>query len=203
MIVLSSPVNPISQQNFLKIACFFEGGLIGIAFLIAWAVDINPIAHLSFSGHAIFWGILGTIPLYLLFLLFYNYPLGPFYPIKRSLIDILGPMLAYAGPQQLLLLAILAGVSEELLFRGVLQPWLQIKWGMALGLVFSNLIFGFLHWVTPMYALIAGIVGVYLGLMLDAGGERNLLTPIVIHSVYDYLAFLVVARSYLEEQETE
>ena len=203
MIVLSSPADPISPQNFLKIACFFEGGLIGIAFLIAWAVDIHPLAHLSFGGNAIFWGMLGTIPLYLLFLLFYNYPLGPFYPIKRALIDILGPMLADAGPKQLLLLAIMAGFSEELLFRGVLQPWLQFNWGMTLGLIFSNLIFGFLHWVTPMYALIAGIVGVYLGLMLDAGGERNLLTPVVIHAVYDYLAFLVVAQGYLEEQGTE
>ncbi len=96
-----------------------------------------------------------------------------------------------------------AGISEELLFRGVLQPWLELKWGIPLGLIFSNMIFGFLHWVTPMYALIAGAVGIYLGLMLNVGGERNLLTPIAIHTIYDYMAFLVVARSYLQEQETQ
>ena len=200
---MSPPTHPQPPANFLKLAYIFEGGLIGVAYLIGWAVDIDPFANFSFDGNAIFWGTIGTVPLFLLFMFFYKYPLGPFYPIKRSLNDIMGPLLAQASPLQMLLLAALAGLSEELLFRGVLQPWLEIKWGMTLGLIFSNVIFGFLHWVTPMYALIAGTVGVYLGIMLDSGGERNLLTPIFIHGAYDYLAFLVVARNFVEEQKNQ
>ena len=200
MIVLSSPTHHQPPANFLMLAYLFESGLIGVAYLIGWAVDINPFANFSFDGNAIFWGTLGTVPLFILFMLFYSYPIGPLHPIKRSLIDIMGPLLAHANPSQLLLLAAIAGLSEELLFRGVLQPWFEIKWGASMGLIFSNMIFGFLHWVTPLYALIAGLVGVYLGILLDVGGERNLLTPIFIHATYDYLAFLVVARSFLDEQ---
>jgi hypothetical protein len=31
---------------------------------------------------------------------------------------------------------------------------------------------------------------------LDYGAERNLLTPIVIHSLYDFIAFIVILRNY-------
>ena len=43
----------------------------------------------------------------------------------------------------------------------------------------------------------AGLAGLYLGLALDIGGERNLVPPILIHALYDFLAFMVVARSYV------
>ena len=43
-----------------------------------------------------------------------------------------------------------------------------------------------------LYALLAGAVGACLGWLLDATG--NLLAPIVTHGLYDFLAFLVVAR---------
>jgi len=60
----------------------------------------------------------------------------------------------------------------------------------------SNLIFGMTHAVTPLYALLAAAVGVYLGLALDYGGDRNLLTPIIIHGLYDFLAFVALMRVY-------
>jgi hypothetical protein len=40
---------------------------------------------------------------------------------------------------------------------------------------------------------------VYLGLSLDAGNEKNLLTPILIHTTYDFLAFVVIAQTYQHE----
>jgi hypothetical protein len=56
-------------------------------------------------------------------------------------------------------------------------------------------IFGLLHFITPTYALLAGLMGAYFGLLLDATGSRNLLGPILAHGLYDYLAFLVVIRA--------
>jgi membrane protease YdiL (CAAX protease family) len=35
----------------------------------------------------------------------------------------------------------------------------------------------------------------YLGLSLDYGGERNLLTPIAIHALYDFVAFLAIVSN--------
>jgi membrane protease YdiL (CAAX protease family) len=99
----------------------------------------------------------------------------------------------------LLYLGLLAGVSEEILFRGFLQPWFEREWGWAGGIVFSNLIFALVHWVTPLYALLAGLTGAYLGVSLDITGERNLLVPILIHAVYDFMAFLAVAQTFRKQ----
>jgi hypothetical protein len=63
------------------------------------------------------------------------------------------------------------------------------------GLILSNVIFGLLHCITPTYAILAGLIGVYFGLLLDATGTPNLLAPILAHGLYDYLAFLVVIRA--------
>lgn len=60
---------------------------------------------------------------------------------------------------------------------------------MNAGLIGSSVLFGLVHAITPLYALLAMGVSIYLGLFLDYGGERNLLTPIVIHTAYDFLAF--------------
>lgn len=190
-----------NRNNFINIAFWFEGSLIGVAWFIGWLVGINPIADLSVGSISLFWGIVGTIPLFLLFLLFYQYPVGPLYSIKKSLLDILGPFLSTCKWYDLVILAIVAGISEEVLFRGVLQPWLEEDFGLFGGVILSNVIFGLLHWITPMYALLAGLIGIYLAYMMDITGARNLLTPIIIHGLYDYLAFVVVAVAYRLQQE--
>ena len=92
--------------------------------------------------------------------------------------------------------ATIAGFSEELLFRGALQPWLENVTGIPTGLVISNAIFALVHAVTPLYALLAMLMGLYLGISLDYGGERNLITPIVIHGFYDFVAFIAILRDY-------
>ena len=74
--------------------------------------------------------------------------------------------------------------SEELLFRGVLHPLAGPFW--------SNVLFGLAHFITPTYAVLAGLLGAYLGGLLEL--SENLLAPIITHGLYDFLAFLVVAR---------
>ena len=185
-----------NRKDFLNMAFWFEGSMVGVAWLIGWFVDVNPFANLSISGPAFIWGFVGTIPLFLLFLLFYRFPVGPLYPIKRNLLEILGPVLSLCSWYELAILAVVAGVSEEILFRGVLQPWLETIAGPSGGLTLSNVIFGLLHWLTPMYALIAGLIGFYLAYSMDITGTRYLVTPIVIHTLYDFLAFIIVAEAY-------
>ncbi len=93
-------------------------------------------------------------------------------------------------------MASIAGLSEELLFRGVIQPWIENTWGATAGLIVSNILFGLVHAVTPLYAVLAFLVGIYMGLSLTYGGETNLLVPIIIHGFYDFLAFVVLMRIY-------
>jgi membrane protease YdiL (CAAX protease family) len=78
------------------------------------------------------------------------------------------------------LISIWAGLAEELLFRGVIQA----RWG----LVWASILFGVLHFVTPAYALLAMVIGFYIGLVHHF--FQSLLIPIQLHAIYDFGALL-------------
>jgi membrane protease YdiL (CAAX protease family) len=88
-----------------------------------------------------------------------------------ALIDILGPI----SYRTALLLALLSGVAEELLFRGALWP--------HLGLVGTTLLFGLVHFVPRRglagYPLFAGVVGLLLGALRLGSG--SLVPPVLTH----------------------
>ena len=102
------------------------------------------------------------------------------------------PLFHGIGPGGLALLAALAGVGEEALFRGVLQPWLAGTVSPWPAVVLTAVLFGALHPVSPMYVLLASLAGAYFGALLVLTG--NLLAPIVAHAGYDFVALLVLAR---------
>jgi hypothetical protein len=187
---------PVNSNDFFKKACFFEAALILVAIFLGWIANINPFAYLYFSESAIFHGVIGAMPLFLLFRIMEQIQAEPIVKIKNTLFETLGPGLYRYHWTDLLILASIAGLSEELLFRGVIQPWIESSWGMTAGLVGGNIIFGLAHAVTPLYAVLAALVGVYLSLSMDYGGDRNLLIPVVIHGLYDFLAFVALMRAY-------
>lgn len=186
----------IAPENFFKTACIFEGSLIFLAILLGWFADINPFENIHFSENAVMYGILGALPLFLLFLVLQQLPYVSVQKIRNVLFETLGPSMHRYNWADLLVIAVIAGVSEEILFRGVIQPWIEDSWGMMTGLIACSLLFGLVHAVTLLYAILAASVGIYLGLVLDYESERNLLIPIVIHSVYDFLAFIVIVKMY-------
>ncbi len=76
-------------------------------------------------------------------------------------------------------LGLLPGMSEELLFRGVMLPAVGLN---TTGLVATSLLFGVLHLSGPQqwpYVVWASVVGLLLGFSALATG--NLLVPIVAH----------------------
>lgn len=76
-------------------------------------------------------------------------------------------------------LGLLPGMSEELLFRGVMLPAVGLN---TTGLVATSLLFGVLHLSGPQqwpYVVWASVVGLLLGFSAMATG--NLLVPIVAH----------------------
>lgn len=186
----------LDTENFFKAACYFEGSLILVAILVGWVADVDPFASLVFSEAALVQSLLATLPLLIIFFALQHLHYAPLQRIRSLLQETLGPRLYRRHWTDLLILASIAGISEELLFRGVLQPWLENSWNMTAGLVASNLIFALVHAVTPLYALLAMLIGLYLGLSLDYGGDRNLLIPMIIHALYDFVAFIVILRDY-------
>lgn len=185
-----------NTENFFKTACYFEGALVLLAVILGWATDIDPFSELRFSEADFVRGIVATIPLLLIFFAIQQISYPPLQQIRQLLLETLASRLHQKHWTDLLILASIAGISEEILFRGFLQPWLEQHWEQTTALVASNLVFALVHAITPLYALLALLMGLYLGVSLDYPGERTLLIPIVIHSLYDFVAFLAIMRQY-------
>lgn len=85
---------------------------------------------------------------------------------------------------------VMAGVPEEILFRGAVQP--------RLGLLLTALIFGALHAISWMYFIYAAGAGLLLGLVVEWRG--NLWAATLAHFAYDAGVFLLLTW-YVAQQE--
>lgn len=188
-------------RDFFLNACYFEASLIIVAIVLGWIAGIDPFARLFYSEVALGYGVLGALPMVLFFHLAEGRQEASFQKIRRLLLETLGPSLHKRHWADLLMLAMIAGLSEEILFRGVIQPWIETAWGLTAGLIVSNMLFGMAHAVTPLYTILAFLIGLYLSGAMDYGGTRNLLTPVLIHAIYDFWAFLALVKTYRAERE--
>jgi hypothetical protein len=184
----------VSDRNsFLALAALFEGGLVVVALGLGWLFGVPPLETLVWDPWAVLWGLAGVVPLYAGFVICDRYPVGPLRAIKEMLNDLLGPIFARCGKADLAVVALLAGLGEEVLFRGLLLP-LTGGGSFVVGLLISSLLFGLAHAITTTYVILAAIAGLLFGLQWHYTG--NLLAPIISHAVYDYLAFVKIARDF-------
>ena len=186
---------PLTLSEFLISAGIFEGILLLIAFASGWLAGVNPTALLSWSNQDLIFGCLATLPMLLVLAACYLSRARGIVGIRTFLRDTIGPYLNECRMIDLILLSLLAGVCEETLFRGFLYVWIE-PFNPMLAILICNLLFGIAHAITPMYAMIAGLVGLYLTALMAADPTPNLLIPITAHSLYDFVAFLVVVSDY-------
>jgi membrane protease YdiL (CAAX protease family) len=104
-----------------------------------------------------------------------------------------GPMGLLGWGLLLIPVTLLAPVGEELLFRGVLLPWLSGWMGRAAALAVSAGVFASLH---LFYGVLVGWI-FFLGLLLGwarlaSGGLR---APMLLHVTINSFALLMLARS--------
>jgi membrane protease YdiL (CAAX protease family) len=168
-----------------------------VAALIFQTPNFGLGSGISFNKEALTQGALYSIPLFVLAFLLDT--IEDKYPAlqdvtkatQRSVIALLGgtfkPLLALTTS---IVLGVVAGFGEEMLFRGVLQYELasSLDFGSILAVGASSLVFGALHAVTPLYALLATLASVFFGLLYQ--GYDNLAVPISTHAVYDVGALL-------------
>jgi membrane protease YdiL (CAAX protease family) len=101
--------------------------------------------------------------------------------------EVLVPLFSAFNTASIVLIGALAGIGEEWLFRGVIQP--------AVGLVVASIAFGLAH-IGGRSMLAFGVWASGMGFVL--GGlailTGGLTAPIVAHGVYDMLALAYLRR---------
>lgn len=161
----------LAGVGMIGLAALLRGGdLTGWFPAVGWWRDTLLGLAVGAAFAAVAWALLGVLP--------------PFRRIRDLLLQVLD--LATFRPHHALLLGLLAGVPEEMLFRGAIQP--------GLGLPLTALLFGALHALTPAYFVYATIAGALLG-GLEAW-RGGLWAPIAAHTAIDAIVFLLLIRSW-------
>ena len=191
--------SPEDLRNIGPLAIAFEGGVVALALAICWGAGRwPPLASGAGLGNAMLlvWGVAGALPMIAGLFLIDRWPVGPLAELKRFVETTLVPMFAGVSVLQMALISLAAGLGEEMLFRGLLQTAVAERvgppHGLWVGLAIAALAFGACHWVTTMYACLAGLMGAYFGVLFIATGD--LLTPVVAHGLYDFVALVYLVR---------
>jgi hypothetical protein len=161
----------------------------GIALALIWAIGtplLHPKPRFSFSGWSLdessaHWiSLTGGILIALIVVALSRVTVQRFEWARRLHLE-LRPFARGLDPAGIVVLALLSAAGEELLFRGLLQPWM--------GLVPQAVIFGLVHqmpgpsrWIWVSWAL---VVGLALGALFELTG--SLLGPIAAHALVNGL----------------
>ncbi len=169
-----------SIESLTRIQVLMAMGVTAVVLLLAarlWllldrSAGLLPVTG---SGSAVLWGIgLGigiTLASGIAYRVWEDYRLSADYYLAL----VIKPLVLF----DLIWLGLLPGMSEELLFRGVMLPAIGLNW---FGLLISSLCFGVLHFSGSQqwsYVIWATVIGGVLGFSAIASG--NLLVPIVAH----------------------
>ena len=185
----------LSSDAFAAVAITFELLLYPVAVALTWIWRGAPLPAAELHADHAFWGVIFTLPPVALLALLLWSPLRNTRPMRRINVILkrnFGRAIAGLGIWQVLAISLAAGVGEEALFRGALQP--------RLGLYGASLVFGAVHWITPTYFVFAVGMGLYLGWVHES--SQNLLVPIIIHALYDAIALLALRHQLRGRRRT-
>lgn len=191
---MDDPNHP--PPHFPVVAAAFEGGLVVVALAAGWALGQPPLETLEWTWSAAAWGCVAAAgPLALLWLCL-RWRWRPIERLVKVVDRLVLPLFQSCRPVEIAIIAFLAGLGEEMLFRGVVQAavadWTGGNAGVWFGLLAAALLFGFAHLITPAYGVFAALIGLYFGALWLWTG--NLLAPVVAHAVYDFFALLYLRR---------
>jgi membrane protease YdiL (CAAX protease family) len=187
---------PTGGRWLVPLAVAFEGGLAALAWGAAWLLGLPLANWLWWDPLDVVLGVAACLPMLGLFWMCLHAPLPPLQRLRELSRTLIRPLFAGCDLAELALISLMAGLSEELLFRGVLQTFLTDRLGLWAGLALASLIFGLLHAITPTYAVFATLLGAYLGALWELNG--NLLVVIVAHGLYDFLALVYLTRAGMD-----
>ena len=183
-------------NHFAFTAAAFEGSLVAVAVVLGWLFGLPPLKTFRPDLHDAGVALVATLPPLALFWACLKTPWKPLKRISEILDETIVPLFRECDYVQFVIIAILAGVGEEMLFRGIVQACIAEMvggaYGIWIGLFAAAVLFGLLHLVTPTYAVLAAVIGFYFGWLWLVVG--NLLVPILVHSVYDFVALVYLVK---------
>lgn len=185
------PELPRRQIVLLTIA--LEGGLALIAWFFAWVLGIRLWGALDFSVGAVVLGMVLSLPVAAVVIAWTEGRWKGFDRIRRDF-DLVIRLFKRCTALDLFVIGMAAGIGEEALFRGVMQPYLGEFMHPLAALACTSVVFGLVHPVSRDYIVFAALMGLYLGILqlwLD-----NLLVPMVVHGFYDFVALYYGVRFY-------
>ena len=184
----------MSRKLSFSTGCLFELALLVVAFVWSWLFHRPALLDVHWSLNAALIGIVAAIPPFGFFLWTLNSSLHVFSRHEQLMESLLPPLFGNWSVLQLLVISVIAGISEEAFFRGAIQGSLADHVNVILAVVLASALFGAFHLLTWTYAIIAAFIGAYLGLLWIWTG--NLLTPMITHAVYDFAALMYFLRLY-------
>ena len=184
----------MNRQLSFWVGCLCELALLVLALVWGWLVRRPALVDLHWSLRCTLIGTVAAVALFIFFLWTLKSNLTVFSRHRHLLESLIRPLFGTWSVLQLAVISILAGFSEKAFFRGAIQGSLADRVGIPLALVLASLLFAALHLITWTYAMIVAFIGAYLGLLSIWTG--NLLTPMVTHAVYDFVALVYFVRLY-------
>jgi uncharacterized protein len=166
--------------------------LLGLALGIGRLADISPFERFRLDLRGLLLGLAATLPMLALLRWSVATSWAPIRRLVSLVVEYLAPYVAAVSPAGILALSLMAGVAEEAMFRGLIQAGLGRHLPEWTAVAVAGALFGVAHWLTPMYALLAGLIGLYLGVLFVL--TDNLLVPAVAHAAYDVVALAVLVR---------
>lgn len=163
--------------------------LLGVAGI--WLLNVSlPAAKIGWVLASIF-GIALAVITFAIFLSVYRFG-GRF--AQTLLTDLQRVWGLFAGYSwgKMIVVATLAGIGEELLFRGFAQTWLNNYMVIAWAILISSIIFAMLHYLSYAYFICAVLMSIAFGIGYYLSG--SLLMVIVWHGVYDLIALAVIVK---------
>ncbi|MFO0928842.1 MAG: CPBP family intramembrane glutamic endopeptidase [Gemmataceae bacterium] len=189
------------RNGIVLLAIAVEGGLVLLALLLGWLFNQPPLTRFDLDAAAAVWGLLAAGPMLVLVLVLMQLPLPPLVRLRALTENVFRPVMAPCTLVDLFGISCLAGLGEEMVFRGVVQDALVEHLSTGGAIVAAAVVFGLVHAVTPTYAVLAAGMGAYLGWLYVA--TDNLLAPMVTHAAYDFVLLVYLLREPDDEEDED
>lgn len=174
-------------------AIIFQGLIFPLAIGLAFLLGVQPWAAMEATLEAVLLAVAATLPPLLGLWGLSRARVAWFEALDAMVRPMIDSLFRGRGRGPVLLISLLAGFGEELLFRGVLQGWLSELAGPWTGVLVAAVVFGLLHFLSWTYFLFAVGFGLYLGVIYELTG--NLLVVCLIHALYDWAAIHYLLRN--------